>query len=165
MNFFNHTSIWIKGEIFEAILISAFGMLTIAGGFFFWKLGTIPAAKALLIPLVVTGSIYSAIGISMYISNQKRLIDYEKSYTQDNSSFINAEKQRVESFQYMYVISKVLATVLFASTLLLFWFTKSPGLQALGIGLSLFALLGLVVDYFSKARADIYYRAILETIK
>lgn len=165
MDFFNHTITWIKGEILEAIFITAFGLLTIAVGFFFWKLGAIPSAKALLMPLVVTGVIYSVIGISMYVSNQKRLTDMELSYKLDNAAFISAEKQRVESFKYMYVISKVVATVFFAATLLLFWFTKGPGLHALGIGLSLFALSGLVVDYFSKERADIYYRAILEIIK
>ena len=164
MDFFTHTTAWIKGEILEALLITAFGLVTIAGGFLFWKLGSVPAAKALLLPLIVTGLIYSAIGISMYISNQKRLTEYEQNYNQDSLSFIKAEKQRVENFQYMYVISKVVATVFFAVTLLLFWFTKNPGLHALGIGLTLFALTGLVVDYFSQERAEIYYQAILKFI-
>ena len=164
MDFFTHTTAWIKGEILEALLITAFGLVTLAGGFLFWKLGSVPAAKALLLPLIVTGLIYSAIGISMYISNQKRLTEYEQNYKLDSLSFIKAEKQRVESFQYMYVISKVVATVFFAVTLLLFWFTKNPGLHALGIGLTLFALTGLVVDYFSQERAEIYYQAILKFI-
>lgn len=164
MDFFTHTTAWIKGEILEALLITAFGLVTIAGGFLFWKLGSVPAAKALLLPLIVTGLIYSAIGISMYISNQKRLTEYEQNYKLDSLSFIKAEKQRVENFQYMYVISKVVATVFFAVTLLLFWFTKNPGLHALGIGLTLFALTGLVVDYFSQERAEIYYQAILKFI-
>lgn len=164
MDFFTHTTAWIKGEILEALLITAFGLVTLAGGFLFWKLGSVPAAKALLLPLIVTGLIYSAIGISMYISNQKRLTEYEQNYKLDSLSFIKAEKQRVENFQYMYVISKVVATVFFAVTLLLFWFTKSPGLHALGIGLTLFALTGLVVDYFSQERAEIYYQAILKFI-
>lgn len=164
MDFFTHTTAWIKGEILEAVLITAFGLVTIAGGFLFWKLGTMPTAKALLMPLVVTGVIYSAIGISMYMSNQKRLTEYEQNYKLDSLSFIKAEKQRVENFQYMYVISKVVATVFFAVTLLLFWFTKNPGLHALGIGLTLFALTGLVVDYFSQERAEIYYQAILKFI-
>ena len=164
MDFFTHTTAWIKGEILEALLITAFGLVTFAGGFLFWKLGSVPAAKALLLPLIVTGLIYSAIGISMYISNQKRLTEYEQNYKLDSLSFIKAEKQRVENFQYMYVISKVVATVFFAVTLLLFWFTKNPGLHALGIGLTLFALTGLVVDYFSQERAEIYYQAILKFI-
>lgn len=164
MDFFTHTTAWIKGEILEAILITAFGLVTIAGGFLFWKLGSAPAAKALLLPLVITGIIYSAIGISMYMSNQKRLTGYEQNYNKDSLSFIKAEKQRVESFQYMYVISKVVATVFFVVTLFLFWFTKSQGLHALGIGLTLFALTGLVVDYFSQERAEMYYQAILKFI-
>ncbi len=165
MDFFTHTVAWIKGEILEATLITAFGLITIAGGFLFWKVGSVPAAKALLLPLIVTGIIYSAIGISMFVSNQKRLTDYELNYKQEDSAFIKAEKQRVEKFQYMYVISKVVATVFFAATLLLFWFTQSTNLHALGIGLTLFALSGLVVDYFSQERAETYYKAILEALK
>ena len=101
----------------------------------------------------------------MYVSNQKRLSEYEQSYKQENLAFIKAEKQRVESFQYMYVISKVVATVFFAATLLLFWFTKSPNFHAWGIALTFFALSGLVIDYFSQERADMYYKVILEALK
>ena len=165
MDFFTHTTAWVKGEILEATLITAFGFVAITGGFLFWKLGSAPAAKALLLPFVVTGVIYSAIGISMYVSNQKRLTEYEQIYKQDSLSFMKAEKQRVESFQYMYVISKVVATIFFAATLLLFRFTQSPNFHALGIGLTLFALSGLVVDYFSQERADMYYKVILEALK
>ena len=165
MGFFHYTAAWIKGEILEAMIILAFGVLTIAAGFLFWRIGSTPSAKALLLPLVFTGLIYAAIGISMKFSNHKRMTDLEQSYHQDKSAFVKAEKQRVESFQYMYVISKLVATVFFAATLLLFWFTRNPNLHALGIGLTLFALSGLVVDYFSQERADIYYKAILETIQ
>ncbi len=165
MDFFNHTIVWVKGEILEALLIIAYGLLTILSGFLFWKIGTIPAAKAMLLPLVVVGIIYSAIGVSMYTSNYKRLNNYEIGYKEDNSHFIKAEKQRIESFQYMYVISKVIATVSFVGTLLLFWFTKNPNLHTLGIGLTLFGLSGLVIDYFSQERADIYYKVILETMQ
>ncbi len=165
MDFFTYTTAWIKGEILEATLITIFGLITIAGGFLFWKLGSAPAAKALLLPLVITGVIYSAIGISMYVSNQKRLGNYEQNYKQDSLAFIKVEKQRVKSFQYMYIISKVVATVFFAATLLLFWFTKRPSLHALGIGFTLFAFSGLIIDYFSQERANIYYKVILEALK
>lgn len=37
--------------------------------------------------------------------------------------------------------------------------------MGIGIALTYFALAGLVIDYFSQERADIYYKAILETIQ
>lgn len=164
MNFFNHTTAWLKGELFEACFIASFGVLTILGGILFWKSGSTPNSKALLLPLVFTGLIYAAIGISMIISNQKRLTIYKQNYQRDETTFIQSEKKRVEAFQYGYTISKVVASVCFPLTLLLFWLSKNPNLQGLGIGLALFALSGLVVDYFSQERADIYYQKILEEL-
>lgn len=79
-------------------------------------------------------------------------------------AFLHAEKKRVEAFQYMYTISKVVATVCFVFTLMIFWFSKSSSLQGLGIGLTLFAISGLIVDYFSQERAEIYYKVILEQL-
>ena len=83
----------------------------------------------------------------------------------NSKAFIQTEKARVEGFQFTYVITKIVATVLFAATLLIFWITKSPTWQGIGIGLTLFAFAGLVVDYFSQERADIYYSTILEALK
>lgn len=165
MNFFNNTSTWIEGEIFEAVLIFVFGVFVILSGIMFWKFGTTPNARALIVPLIVAGAVYAAIGSSMYFSNRNRLHAYQQSYSQNKQEFIQAEKKRVEDFQYMYTISKVVATVFFTLTLLIFWFSKNPTLQGWGIGLTVFAISGLVVDYFSQERAEIYYKAILTALK
>lgn len=164
VNFFNNTSAWINGEIFEAILIFVFGIVTILSGALFWKFGATPNAKALVIPLAVTGIVYASLGGSMYISNHKRLPVYQQSFTKSTIEFIKAEKKRVEGFQYMYTISKIVATVFFTLTLLIFWFSKSSMLQGSGIGLTIFAIAGLVVDYFSQERAEVYYKAILDAL-
>lgn len=164
MNFFNDTSAWIRGEIFEAVLIFTFGIVAIISGALFWKFGTTSNAKALVIPLVATGIVYASLGGSMYISNHKRLPVYQQSFSENAIEFIKAEKKRVEGFQYMYTISKVVATVFFTMTLLIFWFSKSSTLQGFGIGLTIFAISGLVVDYFSQERAEIYYKAILNAL-
>ena len=164
MNLFNGTSAWIKGEIFEAILILAFGVVIILSGVMFWKFGTTPNSKALVIPLVVTGIVYSALGGSMYISNHKRLSAYQLNYDKNKLVFIQAEKERVESFQYMYTISKIVATIFFTCTLIIFWLSENPTLRGWGIGLAIFAISGLVVDYFSQERAENYYQAIVEAL-
>lgn len=161
MSFYNHTLNWITGELFEAYFILNFGIITIIGGFLFGKFGSTPNAKALLIPLVIVGIIYAAIGLSMVVSNNKRLTTYKQDFDKNNYTFVQSEKKRVEDFQIGYTISKIVASVCFPITLLLFWFSKSPNFQALGIGLALFALSGLVVDYFSQERADEYYKAII----
>ncbi len=165
MNFYNHTSAWIKGELFEAALILSFGVATMLAGYLFWKTGTTPSSKALLLPFVITGIIYAAIGGGMLASNYKRAKEFAPTFQQDNKAFIQSEKARVEGFQYGYLISKIVATAFFAGTLLIFWTTKNPAGQGIGIGIALFALAGLVVDYFSQERADIYYTAISEALK
>ena len=165
MDFIRHTIYWIKGELFEASLISIFGIATLLAGLLFWRLGTSPNAKALFWPFLITGVIYTAIGVSMIFSNQRRQPQFEQSYRQDQAAFVKAEKKRVEDFQYGYTVSKIVATVFFAATLLIFWSTKNPTWQGIGIGLSLFALAGLVVDYFSQERADIYYKAIVQALR
>lgn len=165
MNLIDFTVDWIKGELFEAKLILTFGIITILAGFIFWKEGSTLNAKALFIPLLVAGTIYSAIGSGMLYSNTKRMRDFPKNYQKNKSVFANHEKKRVDDFQYGYKVSKIVATLFFAITLIIFWTTKNPVLMGIGIGLTYFALAGLVIDYFSRERADIYYSAILKSLR
>lgn len=164
MEFIQNTVNWIKAELFEAWFILAFGILSVVGGFLFWKIGTTPNSKALLWPLIVSGFIYASIGGGMLFSNQKRLIEYPKLYQRDKQGFVVSEKKRVDDFQYGYTVSKIVATIFFAMTLLIFWTTKNSTWQGVGIGLTYFALAGLVVDYFSQERADAYYKTIMAAL-
>lgn len=164
MELIQHTIQWIKGELFEARLILIFGIVTILSAFLFWKIGTTPAAKALFIPLLVAGAIYSSIGAGMLYSNPKRMEELPKLYQQDKVAFAKLEKKRVDDFQYGYKISKIVATVFFLATLLIFWTTQHPTWMGIGIGLTYFGLAGLIVDYFSQERAATYYDAILQAL-
>lgn len=165
MNLIDYTTNWIKGELFEAKLIVAFGIITITAGFLFWKIGTTPNAKALFIPLLVVGAIYAAIGGGMLYSNPKRMIELPQKYEQNKVEFAKSEKKRVDDFQYGYKVSKIVATIFFALTLIVFCTTKDPTWMGIGIALTYFALAGLVVDYFSQERADVYYAEILKEIE
>lgn len=165
MNFYNHTTAWIKGELFEAVFILSFAVATLLAGYLFWRIGTTPSSKALLAPFVIIGIIYAMIGGGMLVSNHKRTKEFASSFQQDNKAFIQSEKARVEGFQYGYLVSKIVATVFFAGTLLIFWATKNPTWQGIGIGFALFAWAGLVIDYFSQERATVYYTEILDALK
>lgn len=165
MSFFNNTSEWIKGELLEASMILFFGLLTLSISLLFWKIGTTPNAKALFLPLLVVSLVYTAIGGGMLVSNKKRMVELPKVYRENQTAFIQAEKKRVEDFQYGYTISKIVASVCFPLTLLIFWYSKNPTLMGIGIGLSYFAIAGLVIDYFSQERALVYYKAISVALK
>lgn len=164
MELIQHTVTWIKGELFEARIIVAFGLFSMIAGGLFGKVGTTPNARALLIPLMVVGAIYTAIGAGMLYNNPKRMITLPQSYVQDKAAFARSEKQRVDDFQYGYKVSKIVATVFFLLTLILFWTTKNPTWMGMGIGLTYFGLAGLIIDYFSQERADVYYTAILKAL-
>ncbi|EIW92887.1 hypothetical protein HMPREF1321_1292 [Capnocytophaga sp. oral taxon 412 str. F0487] len=164
MDLFSYTQQWLKGELLEGKLVLAFAISTALLGVVFWKFGSTPTAKALLIPLLVVGAIYTAVGTTLITSNAKYNTTFTTEYKEDPTAFAEKEKARVEGFQYQYVISKAVATVCFVLTLLIFWFSKSYTWQGIGIGLTYFGLVGLVVDYFSQQRAEAYYERILQFI-
>jgi membrane-bound ClpP family serine protease len=165
MDLFEHTTHWVKGEIFEGSTIIVSGVLTFIVGFLLWQFGTTPNSKTLIIPTFVVGVLFVAMGISMVYSNNKRLPEMEAAFRQNNTEFAKIEKQRVEDFQILYPISLAVSTVCIALTLIFFWFTKNETLYATGIALSVFGIALIVIDYFSKERAAIYYEQILKNLQ
>lgn len=152
---------WYNGEIFEARFILGFGVITIVVGLLFYFYGNVPTAKALLIPLIVIGSIFTAIGANMSLSNQKKVSEVVATYTKDKVAFVDAEKKRVEDFQYLYPMSIGISLVCFAVALGLLYFVKNTQWQAIAIALILFGSAFAIIDYFSKERATIYYEKLI----
>ena len=165
MDFIQHTTNWVKGEIFEATIFGSFGLLTIIGSLLLWKFGETPNFKALIIPLAVVGVIFLATAISNIASNNKRLPQYTEAFNKDKAEFVKSEKKRVEDFQYLYKMTIIIASVCFVVAICFFLFTINPVLKAIGLALIIFGLTGLIIDYFSKERADNYYKAITTEIE
>lgn len=165
MEFIQHTVNWVKGEIFEALIYGSFGLVIIIFSFLFWKFGVTPNSKAVVIPFAIIGIFFFGIAISGIIENKKRLIQYKESYQLDNFEFVKKEKKRVEEFQYLYKTTIIIASVSFAIATCFFIFTNNHILRAIGLALITFGLTGLIIDYFSKERADIYYSNILKAYK
>lgn len=164
MDFIHYTINWVKGEIFEAILFGSFGLLTILCSFLFWKFGETPNSKAVIIPFAVVGIFFFLTAISGIVSNKKRLIEYNKAFEKDKKAFVISEKKRVEDFQYLYKITISIAAVCFATAIGFFLFTENTLLRAIGLAFVIFGLTGLIIDYFSKERADTYYSLIVKTM-
>ena len=156
MDFIQHTTNWIKGEIFEATIFGSFGLLTIICGLLFWKFGETPNSKAVIIPLIVVGLFFLGTAISGISGNKKKLPQYTEAYNQDKSAFIKSEKARVEGFQYLYTMTIVIASVCFLLAICAFVFTNNATLRGIGIALAIFGITGLIIDYFSKERAANY---------
>ena len=162
MDFIQHTTNWVKGEIFEATLFGSFGLLTIIFSLLLWKFGETPNSKALIIPLAIVGAIFLATAIGNIAGNNKKIPQFTEAFKKDKTEFVKSEKKRVEDFQYLYKMTIIIASVCFAVAISFFLFTNNHILKAIGISLIIFGLTGLIIDYFSKERADKYYELILK---
>lgn len=163
-NFFNYTQDWVNGELLEGIIVTVFGIFTVLLGIALWHYAKSPAARALIFPIITCGIIYMSIGGGLCLNNRGLIEKFHTEYRANPKEFLIKEKQRVEDFQYMYKISKTVATIAFITTLLIFWLSKSPIWQGIGIGVALFGLAGLIVDFFSQHRAMEYYDAIITAL-
>lgn len=138
-------------------------IVLVALGFRWW--GGTAHAKALLVPLLALGILLASIGVSMVASNSKRLAEFQQSYEQDRPAFVIAEKKRVEDFQYLYPMSLVMSLVCFLLTVGLLYFSASPTWGAWAVAIMLLGMAFVVIDYFSKERAEIYYQHLIQAIK
>jgi len=161
MDFVQHSFAWAEGEVFEATLTAAVGVFTVATGLLFWRFGETPNAKALLIPLVLVGLLFTAAGASGVVSNKARVHAFQQAGDADPSGFVDAEQARVEGFGPLFTFTLILAPVCFAGATALFYLSESPHARATAIALVIVGLGGLVIDYFAKERADTYYAHIL----
>ena len=160
MKLIEYSTQWAKGEMFEGLCIAIFGILTLLCTLIIWKYGTTINAKALVIPSLVLGLLFSAMGSFMVYSNNNRIAEFETAYQENPMEFTQLEKTRVEEFQILYPISLAISAVFFLVTLLAFVFSKSPTFHAIGLALSVFGLALIIIDYFSKERGQIYYEHI-----
>lgn len=165
MRIIDATIDWAKGEIFEAILTLVFGVVLIIIAMFLLKFATTQAAQALVIPLFCIGFIIGLPGAFNAYSNQKKMAQYQASYLKDTVAFVHSEKTRVEGFQSLYTYTKYLASGLFATSFIIFFFLQNKNWQALAIAMVILGLSGLDIDYFSKERADIYYQIIINQVQ
>ncbi len=162
MEFISHTLEWYKGEVFEALISLGAGVALTLIAMIFWGLGSTPGAQAMVIPLVLIGLILAGSGTYGTYSNQRQITQYQQNPPLEIASFIQAEKERVEGFQSLYTFTKYLALGLFATAVCIFFFTQNRYWQAAAIAMVVLGLSGLVIDFFSKERADSYYEVILQ---
>ena len=162
MDFYKHTENWLRGELFEGTLILITGILLIIISGLLWKFGSTPNAKALIIPTLVVGLLFSLGVGSMMFSNQKRIAQFEKAFKENPELFIKTEKQRVEDFQVLYKYSVGFAAVSFLLTIIAFGFFENRIFQSICIALMIVSVSLIVIDHFSKERAAIYYQEILK---
>jgi Ca2+/H+ antiporter len=165
MNILEHSMAWAKGEQFEGVCIAIAGLATIVITFLLWKYGTTDNAKALQLPSFIIGILFVMLGSFMFYSNGNRQIAFQQAFGEDAQQFILSEKNRVEAFQFMYPTSLAISAICFVITLIVFVWSKNATFHAIGIVISVFGLALIIIDYFSKERATIYYEQILNYLQ
>lgn len=161
MDFFQHTMNWLKGELFEGTIVLISGIALLVLSFVTWKFGTTPNSKSFALVLLLVGILFSGIYLG-FQANKKRMVDFEQQYKENPTTFIQQEKERVESFQWMYKISAIISGVCFALTFIAFMYFENRIFLSIALGLMIIGCSLIVIDYFSKERAGIYYQHILK---
>lgn len=164
MDIMKHTINWCKGEIFEGRMILLFGILCLLITFSFWKFGTMPSAKAFIVPLSIVSLLLIGTGISMNFSNQKRITEYKAAYTANPQQHVKTEIQRTESFIKWYPAIRYIGTAILIIGLLIFLFTDSPLWKSISFCLMALAIAVFVIDYFSEERAVFYHQQLMKAI-
>lgn len=165
MNLIENTIDWAKGEIFEATVMGIFGALILLCSFLFWKYGSTPNAKALVIPLLVVGLIPFIMGISGVINNKNRIPAYQQAWEQNQQEFIQAEKERVEGFDEIFKYSYPLAIILTIGGAILFFMLDSSTWKGISIAMMTMGLMAYVIDHFAAERAEIYLQHINQALQ
>lgn len=149
---------WYNGEIFEAVVFGSFGLLLLIVSGILGEYGTTENARHLVLPILAVGAILFATGIGGAVSNKSKIDELKSLEKINETEFLTDEIERVENFQYLYTVTHYLFIFCAVSALIFFMFMNVNWLKAVGIALVLLGLSGLIIDYFSKERADNYYR-------
>ncbi|MBL4907819.1 MAG: hypothetical protein JKX94_10240 [Sneathiella sp.] len=164
MELIQYTHDWIKGELFEAKLITLFSVTLIVIALLFYFFGNTPNAKAMLFPLIFVGIIFTSVGVGMLNSNSKRTDAFNLAYQESPKEFASSEKARCEVFMTWYSTSRWIVSTIGVLGIIIFVFWSTPIGRAIGMSLILITLMAFVVDHFSEERANIYYKYILESM-
>ncbi len=160
MTFFKHTESWFKGETLEAGMLIIFGSLLVILALYFWKFGSTPTARVLVIPFLAVGLFWSIVpGVGIF-RNAQRVERLRTEHEKDPAAFVKSEKKRVDGFLGWYSPLLIRWTVLVFIGLALFHFWGGNLGRAIGLAVILSGAAGLLVDHTSEHNARAYHAEI-----
>lgn len=165
MDFIEHAVNWCTGEIFEGKMIALFGIAVIVISIVFWKTGTTPFARTIVVPLLVVGLLSAAVGTGMVINNNRRIVEYRKAYQDNPTVFIQSEKERTDDFIKWYPYTQYIMAGIIIVGAGCYVFLGGAWSRAIGLALILFGFSVLFIDHFSEERAETYHQHIIRALK
>lgn len=141
-----------------------FGVVVLVIAIAYWKYGTTPYSRGVIIPFAVVGIFSIICGLTLNFNNQRRIVHYQQAYAEDAKQFIQSEKERAEGFikWYPYTMCGMVGLIIIG--LFLFLFLHSPHWKGIGLGLILLGFSIIFLDHFSEERAMVYHQAITDEI-
>jgi len=162
MDFITLTLNWCKGEIFEGAVAAVFGVVLVICALLFWKVGTTPYSRAMVLPLLAVGALSAVAGVALVLTNQQRLVAFQAAYDEDPTAFKAAELERTKMFVAQYPTTMIVLTVMVIVGLALFHLWTSPMGRSISLCLILLGASAMFGDHFSEERGTAYYTQILQ---
>jgi hypothetical protein len=156
MEFIQHSIDWCRGEIFEGKMVALFGLIVLLASMAHWRMGTTPAAKAMIIPLAILAIILISGGSYMVYSNNQRIKVFSTAFESNPTEFVEAEAERTEDFIKWYPYTMFITSGIIIIGLLLYLFWAGPYGRAIGMTIFIMGLAVLYIDHFSEERAHTY---------
>lgn len=156
MSFIEHTIAWCQGEILEGKIIVIYALTLMILSIFILPMTHLSNSKFLIIPLLLSALIFLMVGGSLIFKNPQRIKVYQQSFLENPIEFIKSEKKRTDEFMRWYPKTAWALIIISALALFTWIFVESVSIHYLCFVILLFCFSGLVIDYFSKARAQVY---------
>ena len=156
MTALDHAMGWIHGELVEGGVAIAFGLLLVFCSGLLWKFGESPAARAMVMPLLVLGGAIAIMCAVMELNNVLRIEAFRQAHALDPSAFAEREIARVQGFRSWYRYTFAGGALLVVGGLAVFLFRDAPEAKAISLAMIILGVTALHFDFFSKERATRY---------
>lgn len=153
---------WARAELFSTPFFVLFGVLFILTSIGFWQLGKTEIAKAYIIPTLVAGALLMIIGLGLFFTNKSRITQFEASYNNNSSAFVESEIVRAEATlkEYQTIVFKVIPLIIIACSMIILFIDK-PIWRTSAITTIAMLVVILLIDGTAYARIDNYNKQLL----
>ena len=156
MTALDHALKWINGELVAGGAVVAFGLLLVGCSGLLWRFGESTAARAMVLPLLVTGGVIAVLSGVAAFNNVLRIAEFREAYAADPAAFVEQEIARVQGFMSWYVYTFVCASILIVAGLSAFLIAGVPTWKAIGLAMIVLGAAALHIDFFSRASSTQY---------
>ncbi len=156
MDFINHTSNWVKGDIFQGRVMLSIGILLLITAFAILK-SNHTFLKGSLIPLGLAITILIGYGSFLAFSRSEHLVNVKTEYIENNEKAIQQEYEKAAKDNKAYSTLKPIWVILITISSVLFYFCKTDYLKGLSVGLIGLFLIALIIDSLLHHRLKPYF--------